>query len=1143
MSWPTAVAGGWTSVILLATLLLYYQLTRGIPSRQRPEQAPRSKFGVVPVDGSRQGLGTQLRRDGVDIIFVHGLGSNPDSTWLARSPRNATGPRQRAGVDGDGVCWVTDLLIADIPPAVRRKTRIFFYNHDSYWQRGAVQTRLWNLAGNLLQHLQGKIRQTEEEKARDLVFVAYSYGGLLVKQALIRAKNAALSQDIVNRTRGIVFLGTPHRGSNFTLLGSWIAWSLRPLGSNQTLLDEITYDSIYNFFEERPTYLVDIRLFQLSKFCVKEQSATYSDSAQHVYSVGLNVDHSGLNKFGARTAAYELVRDALMQLLPPPLQKIYSVPRGRVQTYTARQDLSQSIYEALGVTFDDGAAEVDGTVRDFQAVVIHGMGGVGKTQLALNYAEETRECYNPVFWIDAQTKETVQISFERGAAALGLTFRNPPTADIELQAFPAVAGVCCWFSERDEGDPRWLVIVDNADDTSWRIDEIIPRGVRGHVIVTSQHRQTPNFLGGSCKLVEARELSREEARTLLKAHVRLTVGSGWEQELEGMDDLCDLVVGRLGCLALATELAGLYLSDQLSHFLNDTNVMKSEAFRRVFRQYLDDFERHQDELLQGKPFQRLSSYQKTVWTVWDTSLAAIEKQFPQSHTNQMLTFLAQFDRGQVEKEMFRLASDGWSDMIDQCELSEDGIPEWLQCMVIRHNIGWDDFHYRQATQPLMRYGLLRQVDGEWSATTMHNLVQWRARKAGEEMKVVWRRCTLFFLLAAVCRINRDKERSLFRRHLIAHLLEMNIDYGDLVQELQLKEIPLASLAQELLGVFSSEGRWQKAEELALQVLKVRKKVLGARHHHTLQSMDNLGRALLNSGKYQEAEKSYREILELRIRARGKKNVETLQSMGALAFTLNQLGKIEETEETQREALEMTGELVGKEDPFMLKMLSDLSIMLLGLEKCEEAEKILRDVLQVRQRRLGKEHPETLETMNNLGCALRGLQQLDEAKSMCQEAVQGFEKMLGKEHPRTLTSMDNFAAVLYALQDLEEAKTIFQEVFQRGEKVLGKEHPDTLINMSNLALALGKLNQYEETWKLCREAVPLMEKVLGKEHPDTLASMHNLAWALNKLGQHEEALKLCHDAVPLMAKVLGKEHPCTLHCGRLLETLSKRRDGP
>ena len=64
--------------------------------------------------------------------------------------------------DKEYVCWVTDFLPQDIPPAMREDIRIFFYNHDSFWKRDAVQTRLWNLGHNLLSQISTEIRRTEE---------------------------------------------------------------------------------------------------------------------------------------------------------------------------------------------------------------------------------------------------------------------------------------------------------------------------------------------------------------------------------------------------------------------------------------------------------------------------------------------------------------------------------------------------------------------------------------------------------------------------------------------------------------------------------------------------------------------------------------------------------------------------------------------------------------------------------------------------------------------------------------------------------------------------------------------------------------------------------------------------------------------
>ena len=92
------------------------------------------------------------------IIFVHGLGSNPDTTWKLKN----TAANSEMINDEEYVCWVTDFLPHDIPPAVLQDLRVFFYNHDSFWQRDSVQTRLWNLGHNLLNQMSMGIRRTEE---------------------------------------------------------------------------------------------------------------------------------------------------------------------------------------------------------------------------------------------------------------------------------------------------------------------------------------------------------------------------------------------------------------------------------------------------------------------------------------------------------------------------------------------------------------------------------------------------------------------------------------------------------------------------------------------------------------------------------------------------------------------------------------------------------------------------------------------------------------------------------------------------------------------------------------------------------------------------------------------------------------------
>ena len=97
---------------------------------------------------------------------MHGLGANPDTTWTATLPPTEPASTNKHDKTQKQVCWVTDLWIDDIPAAVRRKTRIFFYNHDSGWRRDGVQARLSTLAGRLLHELCGMTQVRQPEAAR-----------------------------------------------------------------------------------------------------------------------------------------------------------------------------------------------------------------------------------------------------------------------------------------------------------------------------------------------------------------------------------------------------------------------------------------------------------------------------------------------------------------------------------------------------------------------------------------------------------------------------------------------------------------------------------------------------------------------------------------------------------------------------------------------------------------------------------------------------------------------------------------------------------------------------------------------------------------------------------------------------------------
>jgi hypothetical protein len=440
---------------------------------------------------------------------------------------------------------------------------------------------------------------------------------------------------------------------------------------------------------------------------VSEQSATYDGPG--IRNIGLPVDHYRLNKFVSRNESYQIILSKLIKIMTSMSQTIrhhYAVPLDTVPSYIQRHKLSKALEDKLQARHENANVP--------HAVAIHGLGGTGKSQLALKYAEDGKDRYNPILLIDATDEEAVRSSFERCAVELRLSVDQTERQGSTLVDSGAVQTVLRWLRDRNEADDEWLVVIDNADDFTWGIKKVIPKEKRGSIIITSRDKLSPMLVDGGCEQLEVGVMSPLEGTTLLLQHLQWDVDSAPEKIWES----CEAVVQRLGYLPLAVDLAGAYIS-------NDPD--QEGALVR----YLTDYERHRDELLRIDHFRGLLPTEKTVWTVWDTTLEKLEKEHAHLQPILLLAFLARFRGTLVQDEMFRLASLGMA-LVDQ-ELGGEGqrLPSELRRFLALDGSEWDSFLYRQSRDVLLRYSLSQRVEGEWACMTMHSLVQWRAMQYGQ----------------------------------------------------------------------------------------------------------------------------------------------------------------------------------------------------------------------------------------------------------------------------------------------------------------------------------------------------------------------------------------------------------------------------
>jgi hypothetical protein len=231
----------------------------------------------------------------------------------------------------------------------------------------------------------------------------------------------------------------------------------------------------------------------------------------------------------------------------------------------------------------------------------------------------------------------------------------------------------------------------------------------------------------------------------------------------------------------------------------------------------------------------VSTYKKTVWTAWETSLSSlrkIEDSQPDIYPVQLLSFATMLDRANVQDELFRLASIRLEEASHQLDVRTPG---WMQGLLSRGDDDkWDDFSYRASVKLLVRYGLVRLVAEPWKGITMHGLVRWRA-SVGMDREQYWRLYLAF--IAAVCENIREEADSVrFRRHVVIHLPPKDKILG---ATNGVKDEGLWRMWTTIGRVLWEEGRWKEAEEMDVKVMEANSRMLGEEHPDTLSAMANL----------------------------------------------------------------------------------------------------------------------------------------------------------------------------------------------------------------------------------------------------------------------------------------------------------------
>jgi tetratricopeptide (TPR) repeat protein/transcriptional regulator with XRE-family HTH domain len=733
---------------------------------------------------------------------------------------------------------------------------------------------------------------------------------------------------------------------------------------------------------------------------------------------------------------------------------------------------------------DDVLAELAGTLRASHAVALCGIGGVGKTQVAVEYAHRFRDQRGDVLWLSADGSGDVAASVAALAGALAL----PEASDANQAA--VAAAVRRWLA----GSAGWLLVLDNLVDTAVLADWL-PAAGRGQVLVTCRHQAT----GSLAHAVRLEPMTPAESVDLLLRRAKLLP--------PGAGAAATSAPIRRGVEEIAEAMAGLPLAlDQAAAYLEETGATPA--------QYLALFRRRRLALLQRRGLSAVDHPESIATTIL-LSFERLRQANPEAAS--LLSLCAFLHPNDIAEDLFGTATDRFDERLAQ-------------------TVG-DPYLLAEAMASLRSFSLV-QRNAESRTFSVHRLVQDVLREGlpAEERRDAAERAVAF-VAGAFAQV--DGVATWAQRHrLFSHALATTA----VAMERELATAEAAELLYRTGSYLRTVGQAAEALPLLTRALAVAERVHGPQHAEVATCLNALGSLHQDMGQYERAESLLERALTMWERSPEPDDRALALALNDLGTLYVRQGRYREGEAAHRRVLAILERQPDRDDPQIGVTLNNLGGQAHMAGLYADAEDYFQRALAFRRRVLGPEHPTVATVLANLGRMLaHDMDRPDEAMPLLVESERIFRLAFGADHWGMSKTLLGQALVMHRKGDLDRADELLHQALALLGRTLGEEHPRVAQALSGLARLRDDQCRYEEAEALHERAIAIQERTLGGRHPDLAASLHNLARHHALLGRRDLALATYERAYEIRRAVLGLDHPDTARTGRALKA-TRRASG-
>jgi tetratricopeptide (TPR) repeat protein/transcriptional regulator with XRE-family HTH domain len=814
-------------------------------------------------------------------------------------------------------------------------------------------------------------------------------------------------------------------------------------------------------------------------------------------------------------------------IAPSEERALWTIPYARNPHFTGRDDLLSRLEQFFARETPDQPGSVRQTAL-IQTQAMTGLGGIGKTQIAIEYAyrARTQRRYHDILWISAASAETIVTSFVELARLL-------PTlvSQEETNQHTIIAAILRWLEQREQ---PWLLLVDNADDLDL-VQPYLPRQGNGHILLTTR----AHAVGALASSVEVDTMGIMEGTHLLlrRAH-RFSAASP-----EEIDEAINVVIA-LAQFPLAIDQAGAYI-EETGCSLHD---------------YLHIYQQHRSALL-ARRGKQATSYPDPIATTWSLSFAQVQRSNP------------------AAAELLRLCAVLAPDHIPE-ELLIEGAPFWPP--LLQEAVA-DRFTFNQMLETLLAFSLVKRLSEE-RMLSIHRLVQAvqtdhmeaQTQRAWSEQVVravqavfpqdpknvnTWPQCLRYLEQVEACdtfiRQHQlllsegadllDRTGSYFLEHAMRTQAESLYRHALAIREQCFGvEHPQTAASLNHLAIFHRDnGNYKEAEPLYLRALRIREQHLGPHHLDTADSLDSLANLYESQRDYEKAEPLYLRALSIQEQHLGPHHPDTALTLHHLAILYQDQGKYGQAEPLGLRALRIQEQHLGPHHPDTINSLGWLGVIYYFQGKYAEAERIYQRVIEIQEQQFGSFHFYTATTL----CALTQLYmdqgRYREAEPLCLRARDIYEQQLGPLHSHTADILACQAMLFLKQGKHVQAEELALRAIDIHEEHLGALHPYVSLDLVILAIRHRDQGNYAEAEPLFLRALAINEQAFVSTHPQAAQACYEFALLREAQGYNDEARSLYERTVAARTHTFGAAHPQTIeareHLMALLRSMGNTRE--